>query len=157
MSDFLETLKVRAQDAQKRMQTAQQKLAAAQAEFQAASQEFGAWNYAVVTEARRLEQANGIPASSWTESATDQPDTSSSITTKTETNKTELIRTFLQQHPTGVTPGDLWEQLKSQIKDRAYLYSVLKRLKDKDEVQVRRGKYYFKHPPEGDRQINVVQ
>ena len=46
-----------------------------------------------------------------------------------------------------MTPSDLWKQVKAQFTHRPYLYSALKRLKDRDEVTVRRGKYLLKNNP----------
>jgi hypothetical protein len=164
MDTFLETLKLRHTESQRRMQIAQQKLTAAQAEYQAASQEFGAWNFALATENHRAELAKtngatwieGNHAKQITNQPAEPPVEPPPIATKTDTNnKTELVRTFLQQHPTGVTPSDLWTALKSQLGYRAYVYSVLKRLKDKDEVHERRGKYYFKHRAEEERDPNT--
>jgi hypothetical protein len=163
MESFLETLRNRQQDALKRMQVAQQKLQVATAEFQQVQQEFNSWNVAVGTETRRVQQLateNGRPAlSPPSQTVASQIAVPEPPPIKAE-NKTDLVRTFLQHHPTGVTPGDLWQQLKSQLQQRAYLYSVLKRLKDKDEIRVTRGKYYFKQPPqseEGRSPSTIVQ
>jgi tRNA U34 5-carboxymethylaminomethyl modifying enzyme MnmG/GidA len=152
MDDFLETLKIRAADAQKRMQEAQQRLGVVQAEFQAAAQEFNSWNHAVITETRKLQQlaidTSATPSQGVTAKLAIEPPVSSSGITKNESNKTEVVRVFLKDHPSGATPKFLWEQLGSQLGYRAYLYSVLKRLKDKDQVHVRRGKYFYKHQPQ---------
>jgi len=40
-----------------------------------------------------------------------------------------------------MTPGEIWKEMESQINNRAYLYSVLKRLKDRGDVKEKRGKY----------------
>jgi hypothetical protein len=154
MDDFLTILKSRLQDAQKWMQEAQQKLAVAQNEFQRASQEYNSWNYAFAVETQRAAQAaNGTKPTTqpgMPRALPQHPGATALIEAKPEAkNKTELVRTFLKQHPNGATPTDIWENLKSEM-DRAYIYSVLKRLKDKDEIQERRGKYYFKHRPEAD-------
>lgn len=163
METFLETLKLRLQDAQKRLQTAQQSLQKAQNEFNVAAQEANSWNIAVAAETRKVNLANTVlvtssPNDGAPAQIANQPAAPPPPTVKPETNKTELVRVCLQQHPNGVTPGDLWEQLKSQLGQRAYLYSVLKRLKDKDEIQERRGKYSFKHrpQPEEGRNPNAV-
>ena len=64
-------------------------------------------------------------------------------------SKTEAVRELLREHPAGLTSPDLWKgfQIKVPNTERAYLYSVLKRLRDKDEVMVRRGKYMLKIKP----------
>ncbi|MCU1335335.1 MAG: hypothetical protein JWO19_916 [Bryobacterales bacterium] len=62
-------------------------------------------------------------------------------------NKTELIRELLQQNSNGMTPAEVWRAVKEQIPRRSYVYSVLGRLKDRDQVSVnRRGKYFFRIP-----------
>jgi hypothetical protein len=64
-------------------------------------------------------------------------------------NKTELVREMLRLHPTGITVSGLWTEIGDQINSRAYLYSILKRLRDKDEVFTRRKKYLLRpRPPE---------
>jgi len=155
---YLDTLKLRLQDAQKRLQGVQQRLQVVTAEFQQVQQEFNSLNVVLATENRRIQQlavANGVLGPSPSPGAVPELPP---VAVKAEINKTALVRTFLQQHPTGVTPSDLWQQLKSQLQQRAYLYSVLKRLKDKDEIRLNRGKYYFKQPhqPEEGRNSNTV-
>jgi hypothetical protein len=46
-----------------------------------------------------------------------------------------------------MTPADLWKAHKEEISSRPYLYSILKRMRDKDEVALRRGKYVLKPKP----------
>lgn len=60
-----------------------------------------------------------------------------------EINKTEAVRELLRQHPAGMTPGDIWKSLEQELSNRTYLYSVLKRLKDKGDAKERRGKYFL--------------
>ncbi len=62
-------------------------------------------------------------------------------------NKTDLVRDQLRQHPTGLLPVEVWRAVKEQIPNRGYVYSVLSRLKDRDQVSIRRGKYYLRVPP----------
>ena len=65
-----------------------------------------------------------------------------------EVNKTEKVRDALREHATGITPAQLWVEVKDFQVSRPYLYSVLKRLRDNDEVSVRRGgKYILKPKP----------
>jgi hypothetical protein len=66
-----------------------------------------------------------------------------------ETNKTEMIREVLRQHTNGITPAQVWINVKDKV-GRNYVYSVLKRMKDKDEVKERRGKYYLQVASEKD-------
>jgi hypothetical protein len=62
---------------------------------------------------------------------------------KTDINKTQAVRDLLRQHPNGISPVDIWKALGTQLSNRAYLYSVLKRLRDKGDAKEKRGKYYF--------------
>jgi len=156
MNEFIETLKARQQDAQQRMQAAQHKLAVVQAEFQAAAQECNSWTVALNTEVRRQQQEAAVVAAAQAtlpinleaNRAETPPATPANNQPLEITNKTEIVRDLLRQHPTGMTPGEIWKVLGTQIADHAYIYSVLKRLKDRDEVTKRRGKYFFKHHPQ---------
>lgn len=141
MNEFIEKLKVRQQDAQRRMQAAQQQLAVAQAAFQAASQEFNSWNYAVAVEMQKAQQEAAAAQHAGTAAEQHQPVTeSASINNMPEVNKTELVRAVLRQHANGITPVEIAKELKNQV-DSAYIYSVLKRLKDRKQVTKKRGKY----------------
>jgi hypothetical protein len=158
MSEFLETLKSRLQDSQKRMLAAQQKLAVAQAEFNSAAQETNSWNVAVMTETRKMQQdaAAEEPATAMGPSATEASQ-AATIAPAPDINKTELVRGVLRQHPSGVTPHEIAKELKMQV-DKAYVYSILKRLKDKDEVVKRRGgKYCLKHPQQQSQPEEMAQ
>jgi hypothetical protein len=56
-----------------------------------------------------------------------------------------------------MSPADIWKEMEPQMKNRAYLYSVLKRLKDRGDARERRGKYFLNPKiEEGDNQ-NIVQ
>jgi hypothetical protein len=76
-----------------------------------------------------------------------------------ELNKTEIVRELLRQHSAGMTPSDIWKQVKAQIPHRPYLYSILKRLKDKGDITDKRGKYFFKFAPKPEeaKDQNMVQ
>lgn len=66
---------------------------------------------------------------------------------KSESNQTQAVRQLLREHSTGMTPGEMWKELQSQLSNRVYLYSILKRLKDRGDVREKRGKYYFNLKP----------
>jgi len=157
MSQFLETLRAKLADAIKRFQTAQQNLIAAQAENQALAQEVGSLQYLIQAEMRNDPSAGSDSTTVAVESnlGTSQPST----TQMPETNKTAMIRELLRRHPTGITPVDIWKELGTQMKHRAYIYSVLKRLKDRGEVMERRGKYCLRilPKPEEAKQQTTVQ
>jgi hypothetical protein len=165
MSQFLDTLKERLAVAQQRLQTAQQKLNHAQAEHQSAMTDYSSWQNAVAAETRRenpniaveqmvLSQQPGqpprlvrqvfhpmAPQPTATQPNVAQP-AQSPHSHDDEVNKTDLIRSVLRQNPNGIRPADIWKQVKENV-GRAYVYSVLNRLKQKREVSERRGKYFL--------------
>jgi hypothetical protein len=155
MSQFLEELKARLAEVLKRLQIAQQKSQIAQAELGAVTQEYNSLQYLASVEAARIQQSAGTPITVNVSSRIAQP----ALPQASETNKTETIRELLRQHPTGMMPTEIWKEVKGQMTHRAYLYSILKRLKDKDEVTVRRGKYFAKvlPKPEESGTQNLVQ
>jgi hypothetical protein len=144
MSEFLDNLKRGMQEAQVKFQAAQQKMNLANAEFQAAAQEFNAWQTLVAATARK-EQHGAPPAVSVSAQVTVSPNVAAQLvsSSKTEGNKTNAVRELLRQHPAGMTPLEIWKQMESQMTNRAYLYSVLKRLKDRGDARERRGKYFL--------------
>jgi hypothetical protein len=151
MSQFLEMLKTRLADAQTRLQLAQVALQKATIEHQAVMQEFSSWQNAVNVESRREMQdqvtqqpqplARAVPVNVVT-----QPLASSThihhAAVSPEINKSNLIREVLRQHPNGVSPADVWKEVRDHV-GRAYVYSVLKRLKDRKQASERRGKYFL--------------
>jgi len=178
MSDFLNKLitelegsKVRFTDAQKKLgvtqselQTANQRFQAAQAEYQAAAQEFNSYQILVNLWSKKEQELSVSPADSIVmsdgvsvevrgtivESSTASPANS-------DGNKTEKVRDLLRQNPSGMTPGDIWVKVEKEMKNRAYLYSILKRLKDRGDARERRGKYYLIPKIEESQQTQMVQ
>ena len=156
MPIILEELKVRLAAAQARHLAAQQKFQAAQTELNAAAADFNVWNNAVNVEAReeaaRASEAakNQIPIILEPESqpASTEP-APSSEEGEEPINKTKLVRDLLLQNHGGMTPAAIWDAFHQQVPgaSRNYLYSVLKRLRDKEEVTQRRGKYILKVKP----------
>lgn len=144
MSEFLEQLKIRLVEAQKRHQLATQKLQQAQQEHMLATQDFGSWQNAVRVETLREQQEAAARTTVSPAAAPPAPDPVPESQPTEEINKTDSIREMFHRHPEGLRPTDIWRQLGTQLKHRAYLYSVLKRLKDKGEVIERRGKYFAK-------------
>ena len=123
-------------------QKAQQALALAQ-------QQFHGWNTAVSTVAaeiaaqqeavRTVQPELPIPcAQTLSPAPIHAPDPIEALEAP---NKTDMIRELLSHHPQGMAPTEIWDHVRGQFKHRAYLYSVLKRLTDRDELCVRRGKY----------------
>jgi len=154
MSEFLETLKLRMAEAQRRFQEAAGKLQAAQAESNAAAQEFTSWQKAVEVETRREATNQGI-------ATVEPPAATKPVTTQDqgpgpEINQTQLIRDVIQ-NGNGLTPTEVWNAVKGDIGRRGYMYAVLGRLKDREEVTVRRGKYYPKIVKPGVQEGQMIQ
>jgi len=145
MTQFLEELRTRMEQAHKRLQAAAVGLQQAQALHAAANQEFGSLQHLYQLEVRR-SQGVATPASPALSTNAGQVVAVSVSTPSAERsdNKTEIVRQLLQEHPNGMTPGELWKAVNGRIKHRAYLYSVLKRLFDRDDAFKRRGKYFPK-------------
>ncbi len=151
---FLETCRTRFAEAQRRFQAAHQNLQRAQQEFAAAQLEHNNWNGIIGSETARLarlqqaakENQVALPMTPPTPEAKHVPESHAS-----EINKTELVRELLSQHPEGMSPGEIWAILKNQI-PRPYLYSILKRLRDADQViyQRRRKKYSLRVAPKNE-------
>lgn len=171
MSIRLDDLKLLLADAEKQLAEAQKKFAYAQQVQQYAQYQVNTWTAAVNIETQAedaRQKAAAISAKtadtplleSGKQAPTPAPQTPTESQEAKEINKTDIVRDVLRQHPAGLTPSDLWKQVKGQFTNRAYLYSVLKRLKDRDEVTTRRGKYLLKSVPkveEHKQQSEVVQ
>lgn len=156
MSIILEELQSRLADAQKVFADATQKFQLAQQALQKAQNDVNVWTAAVAIEVRE-EQAKAATANE-NQLPMDLPVAKPQIVPVVESsqnsastgtvNKTEIVRDLLAKHPGGMTPADLWREVNTHFAHRPYLYSVLKRLKDRDEVTVRRNKYALKPKPE---------
>jgi ABC-type transporter Mla subunit MlaD len=132
MSTFADELKDRTAEAHKRLQTTQAEMQAIQQKLSAVVQEYNSLLFLLNQENAKV-QSNPPSASEAT--------TAAASTNTVELNKTDMVRDLLQKHPGGMTPSELWREMRGQLTHRPYLYSILKRLKDKDEVLVRRKKY----------------
>jgi hypothetical protein len=165
---LLEELRTRQQTAQARLQEATQAFQAAQAAhnsaqatFQKAQQALGiaqqqahGWNtaYAAVLaeEAERKQDAEKeqlklphTPTPLAAPVALPEP-----VQAAEQKSKTDIIRDLLRQSSHGMTPMEIWSHVQDQFKYRAYMYSVLKRLTDREELCVRRGKYSIRIVPQ---------
>jgi hypothetical protein len=152
MSEFLETLKMRLLDAQKKLQETTAALQKAQLEHAASAQEHASWANAVNTETRREQQLALTKGQPQTPPAPKPPELPSplpaaleDVESTAEVNKTGLIREVLERHPNGVRPVTVWHSLRDQV-NRNYVYSVLSRMKQKKQVREIRGKYYLNQP-----------
>jgi len=137
------------QEAQVKFQAAQQKMAQFQAEFQKSAQEFQAWQTLVNLETAKEQQESGIAQRPAMPANGNQPSLEG-------TNKTDMVRELLRQHPAGMSPADIWKEMEPHMKTRAYLYSVLKRLKDKGDARERRGKYFLNPKIEDNQGIAIA-
>ena len=151
MSVFLDTLKQRWVDAHQRQKESGEALVALQAKHAVNLQENLHWQKAYEMEKLREEQAEASAKSDQipliaTATESIPPDTTITEGSKAEVNKTELVLDLLRQHPSGMWPGDIWTVVHAEFKGRAYLYSILKRLKDREQVRVRNGKYFIRVP-----------
>jgi hypothetical protein len=170
---FVEELKIRHADAQRRLQLVQLEVQQIQAKYQSVAQEFNSLTLLLNVEAAK-QKALSAGEDSAQASTPDAPGAAAQANTTTpqttsghapasttpEISKTDMIRQLLRQYPGGITPTDLWKQVKTRMTHRAYLYSVLKRLKDKGEVMVKRGKYITRIMPlktEEEKEQNLVQ
>ena len=164
MNPLLEGMKERLEIARTRLQKAQQTFQAAQAELQAATGEYTTWNSAISLlmreEEKRAAEANEkqIPMDlpdlkpTSNDAPTAKPsDADDALLQRAQestlVNQTEKVREILRAHNSGLTPAGIWEEGRHDISSRAYLYAILKRLRDSDEVVFRRGKYQFKSKP----------
>ena len=160
---FFEELKIRHADAQKRMQQAQIETQQAQTKFQTVAQEFNSLTLLLNVELAKQKTIAAAEESSQgtapaPEGSSTQPPLAQSEPAA-EIGKTDMIRQLLSQNPGGLTPTEIWKHVKTRMSHRAYLYSVLKRLKDKGEIIQRRGKYIAKImpiKPEEEKDQNLV-
>lgn len=171
MGTFLEMVRERLEAARLRLSAAQQALQAATAEAQAAAAEFAVWNNAASLELKEQEkrtaaaQANQIPMNLPGITVAPKPSEATPEETHTRekeppetSNKTEKVREIIRAREAGVKPAELWIEVRDYVSSRAYMYSILKRLRDNDEVSIRRGKYFFKtHVMEAKSENEVSQ
>jgi leucyl aminopeptidase len=160
MNQFLEDLKARMADAQKRLQAAAMALQTAQQQHQAVAQEFGSLQYLFQIETRKAQgnSPNAISQAIVTTTRHVQAP-QQDHQDHAEINKTKIVRQILQEHPNGMEPNDLWKAVSNQIAYRPYLYSILKRLRDKGDVFKKRGKYFprITPKPEDGKEQAMVQ
>lgn len=159
MVNFLDMMKDYIEKARARVAAAEQAHRMAIAELQAANSDLVVWNNAYTlavkerekwkVDSRQTELPMEMPkVEPAPEAANVNPEQEQPQTAQTSINKTAKVREILGEHATGITPGQLWIEVKDFQVSRPYLYSVLKRLRDNDEVAQRRGgKYVLKQTP----------
>jgi hypothetical protein len=160
MDPLLDGMRERLEKAKARLAKAQLGFQAAQAEMQAAAGECSIWNSALSLvmrdEEKRLAESHekqipmNLPELQPTpsaEKATENGGPLQAAQAGAAINKTEKVREVLREHETGITPAGIWTEVQDHFSGRPYLYAVLKRLRDNDEVSIRRGKYQLKPKP----------
>jgi hypothetical protein len=158
MSKILEELQVRVTDSKSRLDTATKLFQQAQVVFQQAQQDHNVWSAAFLAEQRDEQRRDAAATAKQlplpTEHVQPKPPTwaeenvSDLAAEPTEGfNKTDTVRALLRRHPTGMTAVDIWNEVSDDFKHRPYLYSVLKRLRDREEIVKRRNKYCLKLTP----------
>jgi hypothetical protein len=155
--DHIEYLKSGFEKAQKRFQETQQRMQAMQLEFNKMAQEFNAWQ--TLYQAEMAKQGNDLiappPTISLTFNGRRLHNAQIQPLKSSKPSQTEVVRNALKERQAGLTPNEIWKEVESQMVNRTYLYSVLKRLKERGDVFERRGKYYPK--PQVDGVGGVVQ
>lgn len=151
MTKILEELKTRVAESKQRLDEANKTWQAAQSNFTQATQDHNTWTMALQAEIRDEQRRSAAATEKQmplrTSDAEAFVDVAATISDQplmdsTETlNKTDTVRALLRRHPAGMTALEIWSEVSSQFKHRPYLYSVLKRLMDRDEVLKRRMKY----------------
>lgn len=140
MSELIDRLKIGLAEAQARHAEVTKRHQAVTAEWQAVNAEVNGYQKVIELETRReLEKAASAPQMQGPVSQAKQQ-------AEQDSNKTQIVRDALALHP-GLTPAQVWGAVKNQISRRPYVYSVLKRLKDRKQIVERRGKYYLPEPP----------
>lgn len=140
MSELIDRLKIGLAEAQARHAEVTKRFQAAQAEWQLSNAEVTGYQKVLELETRReLEKAAVAPQ-------IEGPASRSEHEAEQDSNKTQLVRDALALHP-GLTPAQVWGAVKTRISRRTYVYSVLKRLKDRRQIVERRGKYYLPEAP----------
>ena len=150
MAKILEEIQTRLAEAQKKFADANQALALAQQAQAQAQHQFSVWQMALQIE-QREEQMRQVAAAQDQNKLPLVPaapiieeDSSKASDAEDGASKTDIVRDLLGRHPAGMTAPEIWHAVNAQFKYRPYLYSVLKRLRDRDEVMMRRKKYFLK-------------
>lgn len=153
MTKISEELQARVTDSKIRLEEATKTFQSAQQAFQTAQQDHNVWSLALQAELRDEQRKAAAATENQLQLPTSKPEPSLVVSHPQEAvivdpsevlNKTDFVRELLRQHPSGMTAPEIWKEVSDQFKHRPYLYSVLKRLRDKDEVTKKRAKYYLK-------------
>jgi len=154
MLSFLDSMKEYVDKARQRAALAEDAYRTAASEFQAASNDLTIWSNAYALALKERERWQAEARETQTQLPMELPDAGEnarqppSIPVEQprteEINKAAKVREILAARG-GITPAELWMEVKDFNMTRPYLYSVLKRLRDNNEVAVRKnGKYMLK-------------
>jgi hypothetical protein len=151
MSDFINYLQHRVEEARRDLQGAQERMRQAIADQDMLTAELRGYEQALAAEMRRQGMAPIAVASQ------DQLTLTDVVQEETGVNKAEFARNFIRDHAdTGVTPGDIFRGFKdARIPiGRAYVYSIIQRLQSSrpPAIKSRRGKWY--PVPESEQSAN---
>ena len=163
MNAILEELEERLEKAKLRAVSTQQRFIVAQADNIAAAADVLVWTNAVNAEMREQERLAAeadakqmplpqIPIQPRPVTAHEillistpaLEDQGISANAAESVNQADLVRDLLRQRGVTMTPNEIWKALEGQISSRAYLYSILKRMRDKDEIKKWRNRYSIK-------------
>jgi hypothetical protein len=164
MTRILEELQSRVADSKVRLDAATKTFQSAQTAFQQAQQDHSIWTSAWQAEVREVQRQAAIaiekqlPLPTAQSTPNSEPEIEDFVDdvidaiedSSGSTNKTDTVRDLLRRHPAGMSAVDIWAEVRSDFKHRPYLYSVLKRLRDREEIIKRRGKYCLKLIPKAE-------
>jgi hypothetical protein len=147
MTKITDELQIRVAESKERLDKAEKDFKVAQAAFQTAQQDHNVWSLALQAEARDEQRKNAAATERQLPLPSVKPQSVAAVVSEQPIdnsealNKTDVVRNLLRQHPTGMSAVDIWKEVGAQFNHRPYLYSVLKRLRDRNEIVKRRNKY----------------
>jgi hypothetical protein len=141
MSQMIDRLKEGLAEVQKRQVEIGKRFNVVQGEWAAVNAELNGYVKVIELETKReLEKSASLPP-------VEGPSTLAEQQKDQDANQTQLVREALANHPGGLTPAQVWGAVKGKVTRRTYVYSVLKRLKDRKQVIEKRGKYCLPATP----------
>jgi hypothetical protein len=153
MTKIVEELQARVAESKQRLDEVTKAFQTAQQIFQQAQQDHNIWSLALQAELRdeqrrtAAREENQLPLPTVKVDILAEPVPGPSVDNSETLNKTDIVRDLLRRHPAGMTAIEIWKEVNAEFKHRPYLYSVLKRLRDRDEVTMRRNRYSLKLAP----------
>ena len=139
MSDFIQFLKTRIDEAKRELQSATDRMNKAEAERAMLSAELQGYERTLAAENRRQGQAVSISVV-----AGDSTQVSDSFNGET-VSKAEFARQFIRSRAdSGSTPNDIYQGFQAAgiaIK-KPYVYALVQRLQKQTAIRPRRGKWY---------------